>query len=271
MTSTTNARKVMMELVGLFSRESFPDIAAKTYITAPEVPSSSWSLGNRLVMMISGTADARGFRQWKNVGRNIKSGSKATYILGPRLVNADDPEDPDRKILVGFRAIPVFRYEDTYGAALESYKPRELPPLFELAELNGINVRYANSTFGEYGSITHDGKHIVLSTDSPDTFLHELVHFYDFKNNGIKSGQNKVQEIVAQLGACILARMYNVDKGKVITKYTWKYISHYADTDSSEKIGRECMAVLGRVDEAINLILADAVRTQCRHQLRQSE
>lgn len=261
MTSTENAKKIMTSIVELFSTEKLPDVAAKAYISAPQIPSSSWSLGNRLAMVIAGTSDARGYKQWGDVGRNVKKGSKAIYILGPRMVKSSerDQNGEPKKILVGFRALPVFAIEDTEGRELEEYEPRKLPPLFDLSKHNGIDVTYANSSHGEYGYINVDQKRMVLCTESADTYLHELMHFYDLKNRSDKvGGQDKTQEIVAQLGACILARMYGVDEDDLVTKYTWKYISGYSHAESPELIAKECIAVLGRVESAINSILADA-------------
>ena len=37
-------------------------------------------------MYISGTLDARGFKQWKEVNKFVKKGSQALYILVPRMV-----------------------------------------------------------------------------------------------------------------------------------------------------------------------------------------
>ena len=257
MTSTENAKKVMAELVETFSSEKFPQVAAKAYITAPDIPSASWSFGNRITMLFHGTCDARGYKQWEAVGRHPKKGSKAIYILGPRIVKAKGKDDTEEKRIVGFRCIPVFRYEDTEGEKLQEYVPRKLPPLYELAKYNGITVRYTNTMGGEYGSMTLPGgtDTMTLSTESPDTFLHELIHHYDLRGrNDVTTGQDKVQEIVAQLGACVLARMYGYDSAA----YTWNYISAYSGTEDPEKIGRECYAVLERVDSAIHAILEDA-------------
>ena len=48
-------------------------------------PCDAWSLSNRVMCWLSGTADARGYRQWKQMGRHVKKGCKAVYILAPNL------------------------------------------------------------------------------------------------------------------------------------------------------------------------------------------
>lgn len=255
MASTDRARSIMNQLVRSFSTSAFPEVAAKAYITVPDIPSAKWSLRNRIIMHINGTADARGFAQWKSVGRSVKKGSKAFYILGPKLARRTTDDGETEKRIIGFVCIPMFRYEDTEGDDLPKFRPRRLPPLFKLAEHNGIDVRYGRTMDGEYGSIDLEGKSIRLSTESADTFLHEMMHFYDLRDRpDRKPGQDKTQEIVAQFGACVLAKMYGYDSAA----FTWKYISAYSNTDKPSEVARECITVLERTDRAITDMLKDA-------------
>src|SRR5271155_4427502 len=116
------ANAELEKVVGLFSSKELPDLCAKALISASEKPSSKWSLGNQLLMLLAGTSDARGFRQWNEVGRWVARDKKAIWILGPvrKKVRQEPLEGVDRtveikEVLVGFKAIPVFRYEDTCG------------------------------------------------------------------------------------------------------------------------------------------------------------
>lgn len=253
--NSQKATELLKDIAKMFSQKEFPATCAKALINAPEIPSSAWSLGNQLLMLFSGTADARGYRQWGKVYRNVKKGSKAIYILVPMQKKITDKKtDEDRMLTIGFRGMPVFRYEDTEGMPLKEYKPETLPPLFHLAERNGIDIRWKNSDHGEYASIDVNSDKMTLSTEAPDTFLHELVHWYDNKNIKLKPGQDTEQETVAQLGACVLAKMY----GYNVENYTWNYIAGYVQSDSPQKVGQMCFRVLGRVQKAITAILADA-------------
>ena len=83
MTNTENAEKIMAEIVELFSGKKLPDTVAKAYIIAPSIPSSSWSLGTRIAMMVADTKDARGYNQWGKVGRNEKRGQGQFTSLVP--------------------------------------------------------------------------------------------------------------------------------------------------------------------------------------------
>lgn len=255
MKNSEKATVLLKNIVELFSKKEFAGTCAKVFINAKDIPSSSWSLGNQILMLFSGTDDARGYRQWEQVKRHVKKGSKAIYILVPMQKKIKDKNKDENKIItIGFRGMPVFRYEDTEGESLKEYTPKVLPPLFDLAEKNNISVRWKNTRHGEYGSINLESKGMTLSTESPDTFLHELVHWYDNKNVKLKPGQDPIQETVAQLGACVLAKMYGYNS----ERYTWNYIAGYTGSDSPQDVGQMCFKVLSRVQKAITAILKDA-------------
>jgi len=89
-------------------------------------------------MFMNDTEDARGFRQWQKVGRRVKKRAKAFYILTPvrkkvpvKVKREEERVNDNGEIevveieetilvdkLVGFKPVPVFRYEDTEGEPL---------------------------------------------------------------------------------------------------------------------------------------------------------
>ena len=120
--------KVKLVLDGIveqFKAGDIPEAITRSMFPIPDLPSSSWSLLNRTAMFVSGTVDARGYKQWREVNRYVKKGSKAVYILVPIFRKAPD-NDTDDQILTGFTAKPVYRSEDTDGEPLE-YENIELP------------------------------------------------------------------------------------------------------------------------------------------------
>ena len=46
-----------------------------------EKPSAKWSPKNRAIMAHARTADARGFRQWKAAGRQVRKGEHGVKVL----------------------------------------------------------------------------------------------------------------------------------------------------------------------------------------------
>jgi len=233
-------------------------MCAKAIISAPEKPSSKWSLGNQLLMLLAGTSDARGFRQWNEVGRWVARDKKAVWILGPvrKKVRQEpvqgDPGDNDvKEILVGFKAIPVFRFEDTAGQELPVYQPRSPPPLMEVAEKFGMKVRYARLGPDMYGATDHTTKTIILASEDWDVFFHELGHAIH-RSFEPKSGhgQEPEAETVAQLVAATLARLY----GRPADSFSWSYIAMYAQSNNPQRVGRLCMRVLDRTKKVLDRI-----------------
>ena len=76
-------KEVLNGILVKFESGDIPKAVAISTFPMDDMPSSNWSFLNRLIMCLSGTADARGFRQWQQVGRSVKGGSKALYIMIP--------------------------------------------------------------------------------------------------------------------------------------------------------------------------------------------
>jgi len=243
------------KIVQLFSSTQLPDLCAMALINAPERPSSRWSMGNQLLMVLAGTADARGYKQWQDVGRYVKPGAKSFRILGPVLVKKP-PETADQEgetveVLVGFRAIPVFRYEDTEGEELPNYTPRNPPPLLDVASRFGMRVNYLRLSAGVYGMTDYERQIITLATEDWTVFFHELAHALH-RSFEPKSGhgQEPEAETIAQLVAATLTRLY----GNPADGFSWTYIASQAGSGNPQHVGRLCMRVLDRVKKVLDLI-----------------
>jgi hypothetical protein len=194
-------------------------------------------------MLLAGTNDARGFRQWNEVGRSVSKGAKAFFILGPvrkrvkRKLSDGHAETTEEfaDVLVGFMPVPVFRYEDTNGQALPVYAPKTPPPLMEVAERFGMKVQYERLAPGVY------------------VFFHELGHAihrtFEPKSG---HGQEPEAETIAQLVAATLARLYN----RPADSFSWSYIASYAQSNNPQQVGRLCMRVLDRTKKVLDLIYA---------------
>src|SRR5687768_12084359 len=102
------ADAVLSEILTMFESGAFPDAIAQTRIVRMrhDRPLCQWSLGNQLLAFVHGTADARGFRQWEAVGRHVRKGARAFYILGPCTVKRreldETGEQVERMIVTGF-------------------------------------------------------------------------------------------------------------------------------------------------------------------------
>jgi hypothetical protein len=224
----SRAEEQLGKIVALFQSGAVSGLLSKVVIDSPEKPSSKWSFGNQLLMLIHGTTDARGFRQWQSVNRYVKKGSRAFYILGPiiRKKEVDDEVTHEKKLvpfLSGFKAIPVFAVEETDGQDLPVYKPIDPPPLLDVAEKFGYKVQY-EKVAGVYASTSYGSKTITLGSEAWDVFFHELMHVVH-RSFEPKSpdhvGQETEAEAIAQLGAAVLARVY----GRPADAFAYGYIA----------------------------------------------
>lgn len=251
------ANEQLAKIVDLFSSQELPKVAAMKFIDAQEKPSSHWSLGNHVLMALSATEDARTFKQWQEIDRYVNAGTKAFYILAPTIIkkktdDLDQNGQPKTEAhLIGFHCIPVFRIEDTNGKPLEVYQPKSLPPLFQVCQHWNVKVEYEKLDRA-YGYFSQKENKIVLASEEIKVFFHELSHkAHQILDGKINGGQRPDQEAIADLSACVLARLYGFN----YDAETWHYLASYAETKTPEAVGRLCFSVLAKVQKVIELIL----------------
>jgi hypothetical protein len=232
------------KLVGIISEAFIPDLD-------PDKPMNGWSLANRMMVVMHRTTDARTFKQWQAVGRSVKKGVHAFYLLAPCFVKEEyadkvTKQTEERLKLVGYRGFPVFRVEDTDGEALPSAAPAVFPPLMEVAEAWGVGVRWLGGAkgVGLLGVYSKGEKEIVLLTHGQATWFHELAHAADDAVSGME-GDKAEKEAVAELSAAVLARLY----GLRMDRSSWLYIEHYA--------GKNAMGLVRSVLPRVEMVLAE--------------
>ena len=246
------AKKQLENLVDAFRTGEIGQVVERTVIPLADVPCAKWSLCNRVIVSLSGTDDARGYRQWKEVGRYVKKGSKAIYILVPWYTKkpTEDAEEKDgERMLRGFMSAPVFRFEDTDGEPIDrpQMEPPELPSLFEVAERFDVKVRWQGHLGRAYGTFRPGEKEITLESHDEPVFWHELAHAAHQRVNGtLKDGQDPKQEAVAELSATVIAGLYGSDW----SGNCWRYIQRY----SGDPLGL-CLSVLAEVEKVLGEIL----------------
>lgn len=218
---------ILDNIIQKISGDTISSFMKKSLLGA-DVPMIKWSMLNQLACYIADTQDARGYRQWQKVGRHVKKGMKAIWVLAPNiakvkkafkeeievdgLIETVEREEEVQK-LFGFKVVPVFRYEDTDGEPLEyEDKTRKIDPekllLYDVAQNLGVTVQVGLTSRGEYGSFSPSSKKIRICTDSEQTFLHEISHAVDKHLGNYKD--YKSGEIVAELSACFLASLFDL-------------------------------------------------------------
>ena len=268
------ANEVAQRIIDAFKQpDSLPQALAPIFIRRKDdIPSTKWSWSNQLIMVLNGTADARGIKQWNSVGRKVKKGCHAVWILAPCTKKIKDKneqgEETLHQILYGFRSVPVFAVEDTKGEALperdEHYDSWvKTLPLMEVAEAWSINVgTYSHGSgnpLGYYSYANTGNQAIMLGVENNSTWAHELIHAADHKVSDLK-GDKWHKEIVAELGGAILLEClgmpHDADLGGA-----FDYIQRYAQTAKKDTV-KACIEVLDRTCNCVALILDTADQLQ---------
>ena len=237
-------------------------------------PCIKWSWGNKFVMVLNGTNDARGFKQWQEVGRKVKKGAKSFQILAPITVKkeyeTEEGETKTAQILVGFKSVPVFGIEQTEVFDQELWEKHSTPdeetkyflqelPLRKVADNWGLEVGAYNGAKTSVRGYYLPGQEIALGTKNIATWTHELIHAAEDKLGALSKNKGKEEkeraEVVAELGGCTLAIMLGYEIEADIGG-AWQYIYNWSGEDTGKAISM-CMNLIGRVCNAIELILAE--------------
>ena len=162
--------------------------------------------------------------------------------------------EKEKVILAGFIVVPVFSVENTDGEPLEvpELTPKELPPLFEVAQKWDIKIEWQSFQGEAYGYFSPGRKEIVLATQDENVFFHELAHAAHQRVKGKLNGkQDWKEEIVAELTASVLAHMYGK---RTNDGASYQYIRSYA-----EKAGRDvqkaCLRVISDVGRCVERVI----------------
>lgn len=143
-----NAEKAAADILKAFeSPNDLPKPLAQVFVHRKDgAPCRKWSWRNQLIVALRGHRQARGFRQWEEVGRRVKKGATAFRILSPlekKVVENGTHED--RVAVFGFRGTPVFGFGQTEGEPLTEAEGEldellDTLPLREVAKAWGIPV-----------------------------------------------------------------------------------------------------------------------------------
>ncbi len=258
--NASKIRETLYMVVERFKTNDIPEAIALSMFPIPNIPARNWSLFNRILMVLAGTSDARGFKQWQAVGRKIKKGSKAIRILAPRIIKVKKEEssvkeDHDEKsVLAGFISVPVFRFEDTEGSPLD-YEEIKLPelPFMDIAEKWGLETKAVPGNGRFYGCYRPNQREILLASPEESVLFHELAHAAHNRLKPLKKGQDWKQEIIAELSACVLS--YLVGKKPVNLGHHYQYIEDYAK-EAKKSPHKVCFEVISEVEEVLELVMS---------------
>lgn len=251
---------VVPTLLDMFANEDFPAQLALTIIKRENaIPSDSWSITNRLIMRIIGeTNDARTYKQWQAVKRQVRKGEKAFGIIAPVTKKVhNDETDKDEIRIIGFRALPVFAYEATEGEPLPEVDctPTKLPPFFDAAEALGVSVSWKPLSCNAYGYYRLSDHSITLHSQDYAVFYHELAHAVHDTIEPLKDVPDAKAEVVAELTAAVMCEMAEVSGYQ---QQSYEYIKRYVKDKDNKAVMKAIADVLSLVEQIVGKVVAAA-------------
>jgi len=260
------AESAAARILEAFKSGDVPKALAPVFIRRrDDVPCRAWSWSNQLLVALNGHADARGFRQWERVGRKVRKGERAFYILVPLIGKREETDDAgqriERRVLYGFKSAAVFGLAQTDGADLpgdpEADRWLANLPLRAVAESWGLSVSAYNGREHGAAGWYRPGQAIALGVENLATWAHELIHAADDRlGNLSERGQHWRSECVAELGGAILLECLGFER-EADRGGCWEYVSKYAKAAGKPPIWA-CERVLKRTCDAVALILDTA-------------
>ena len=259
----TLIKNAVESLMKMFQTAEFPQKLAHSVIRKHEadiIPSDAWSLANRALMISQHTQDARGYKQWAEVKRNVIKGGTAIYIFAPMTKKIKDKDketgdETDKVILYGFRPIPVFRYEDTEGEPLPEfdYRPKTYPNFFDVAQKLNLKIEYRPMQGNFLGRYTPKNQTIQLCSQDAPVYYHELAHAVHNTFVDLATYDQDKAEVTAEFSACVLSELSGVS-GYQFQGY--EYIKRYCGgEDKPEVVLKKIMGVLNDVEKIVGIIL----------------
>lgn len=224
-------------------------------------PSSTWSIGNRMIMSVVGnTDDARGIYQWGSVKRNVIKDEKAFHIWCPLFKKYTDSEGKEKSYCYGFKPIPVFSKESTNGAEIvyPDHTPATLPPLYDVAARYGIKVEYVPHRGFDSAYVMGSEEKIVLGTQDAPAFVHELVNAMYIKRNSIKEKQPvkssdgvMEEKAIKDLTTAVICEMYSLEGYSMME---WSEMQDYFSR-KPEEILRVMTRLMAETEELVSELL----------------
>lgn len=192
-----------------------------------------YSYNNQFILALSGASQVAGFRKWLELGRKVKKGSKAIWILAPVVVKKKKEDkktgkEKDQKIIVGFRSVPVFDISQTEGEEIKKNMTTKsdikIDDLKKVAEILGYTINSEALEIATGGYIS--GKTIVLNSnlneiENTGTLIHELAHgeLGHTQSNDISSRSLKEQQ--AETTTAVLCQILGVERKSEFYLKSW--------------------------------------------------
>ena len=188
-----------------------------------------YSLYNQIILCFAGCSQVAGYKKWKELGRTIKKGEKAVWILAPwfKKIETED-EEKEPKILKGFFSVPVFDISQTEGEPVKrgitTDSDMDFEELRKATEKAGWTVVFKPLEVIMGGYVTRDNGEITLNsnldkTENTGTLIHEWVHKeLRHPDRGMPA---QVEEQQAETATYLVCKVLGIERKSVFYLKSW--------------------------------------------------
>ncbi len=223
---------------------------------------TTYSFGN--VMLIAAQCPqatrVAGFRAWQQMGRVVRRGERAIWILAPVVDRTrGDDEEPSRHVVRGFRHVPVFDVSQTEGedlptvcAHLDGEDPHgAYDGLVAAAASLGFTVEDASLPAGVNGDCSHGLRRIrVEAANRPAQRVKTLVHELAHAILHAEFSDRPLAELEAESTAYVVCQALGLETGG----YSFGYVATWAGGSDAAVAGIRASGE--RIQSAAGRVLA---------------
>lgn len=224
-----------------------------------------YSFGNAVLILrqFPGATRVAGFRTWKKLGRSVRKGEKAIWILAPVRYNKEETAcEEDTVVVRGFKAVPVFDVSQTEGPELPDVVVRlkGVDPGNAYGELRnvarGLGFAVVEQCLGGEinGDCSHSEFRIRIETGNDrrqqvKTLAHEIGHAILHAPGGSRPEDRAVRELEAESVAYVVCQKLGIETGG----YSFGYVAVWA---GGGERAREALRISGsRIQRAADAVL----------------
>ena len=194
----------------------------------------NYSFYNQIILCFAGCSQVAGYKKWKELGRTVKKGGKAVWILAPwfKKVKAEkegeEQKKEELKLLSGFFSVPVFDISQTEGEPIKRGitigSDIDFEELRKATEKAGWTVVFKPLEIATGGYVTSENGEITLNsnldeTENTGTLIHEWVHKeLKHPNNGTPA---RVAEQQAETATYLVCKVLGIERKSVFYLKSW--------------------------------------------------
>ena len=224
-----------------------------------------YSFCNQMILMFHNCSQVAGYRRWQELGRTVKKGSKAVWILAPAYykkkvtVKDEEGEEEEQEVRkLYFRSVPVFDISDTEGEeikrGLTTSSEINLSKVKETAGRLGFIVKLKPLEIATGGYIKE--KTITLNsnlnnTEHVGTLIHELSHgLLEHSNDKNAELPAKIKEQQAETATYLACQILGVERRCQFYLKNWNLSKNIVkDFQRIDKVAKEIIGAINNKGE----------------------